>query len=569
MPTPPLLLLLHLALAWPAAARPAAPQVRRAIDLHMHVAATPEAVDRAVRIMDAAGVAVGVNLSGGTVTQSGGEPSQFERTKALFDARAPGRFVLYMNLDYGGFDDADFPARAARQIEEGYRLGAAGLKEYKRLGLTLKDGAGRLIAIDDLKLDPVWAACGRLGMPVSIHVADPRAFWLPLDPANERWEELKDHPDWWFGDPEKHPPREALHAARNRVIARHPGTTFVCVHFANDPEEIDVVAGWLERYPNMLVDVAARVPELGRHPPGAVRALFTRYRDRILFGTDFMVYDRLILGSGGDGPPPTDQDARDFFAGHWRWFETEDVGFAHMTPIQGDWTIDAIGLDADSCSLIYRENARRLLARSLPAPEIRVRRAAEDPGLDPASPAWSAAEPVTLDQQSRDGLVRPELATEVRVLAGARHLLLRYDCPFTTLTVFDPPLATERLGLWERDVVEAFIAAGEAEPSRYLEFEVAPNGERLDVAVDLPHKEFAFDSGFTSNVAVDADAGRWVAVMRIPFQAFGVAAPAAGTVWRANLYRCDRAQDAALALRPALAGSFHVPERFATMRFVE
>ena len=97
-----------------------------------------------------------------------------------------------MNLDYSEWDRPDFGERAARQIEEGKRLGAAGFKESKRLGLYLKDKSGKLIAIDDPKLDPVWKKCGELGMPVSIHVADPKAFWLPYDENNERWIELSE-----------------------------------------------------------------------------------------------------------------------------------------------------------------------------------------------------------------------------------------------------------------------------------------------------------------------------------------------------------------------------------------
>jgi predicted TIM-barrel fold metal-dependent hydrolase len=271
-----------------------------------------------------------------------------------------------MNLDYAGWDEPDFSARAAAQVEEGFRLGAAGLKQSKALGLYLRDKRGALLKIDDPKLDGAWAKCGELGLPVSIHVADPRAFWLPYDPSNERWTELKDHRNWWFGDPQMYPKREELLAALNRVIARHPKTTFVCVHFANNAEELDWVDASLDRYPNMHADIGARVPEIGRHPPEKVRRLFLKHQDRIYFATDFQVKDRLTLGSGGSGPAPTDDDAAVFFARHWRWLETNDRDFAHMTPVQGDWTISAIGLPPEVLRKIYFDNARRLLARSLP-----------------------------------------------------------------------------------------------------------------------------------------------------------------------------------------------------------
>jgi hypothetical protein len=171
----------------------------RLIDLHQHINLTTQHVTRAVKIMDAAGLGVAVNLGAGTVIRgANGTPSDFERGKALTDALFPGRILHYMTLDYRGWDAPDFGEQAARQVEEGHRLGSAGLKEFKRLGVGLRDGAGKLIRVDDPKLDPVWRKCGELGLPVSIHVADPKAFWQPFDERNERWAELKDHKGWWI-----------------------------------------------------------------------------------------------------------------------------------------------------------------------------------------------------------------------------------------------------------------------------------------------------------------------------------------------------------------------------------
>ncbi len=337
----------------------------RLVDMHLHIDPTAEHMAQAVRVMDAVGIGVGINLSGGTVTREHDGSSAFERTKKFADEHFPGRFLEYMNLDYDDWDSPDFAAKAVAQVEEGARLGAAGFKEFKRLGLFLRDKNNQLYKVDDARLDPMWQALGRLGMPVSIHVADPKAFWQPYDPSNERWKELKDHPRWWFGDPKMYPPREELLAALERVVARHPETTFVCVHFGNNAEDLDWVDAQLDRHPNMRVDIAARVPEIGRHDPERVRAFFVKHQDRILFATDFQIYDRMTLGSGGNGPPPTEADAIDFFQKHWRFFETADKDFPHMTPIQGDWTISAIHLPAEVLEKIYFGNANRLLAKPL------------------------------------------------------------------------------------------------------------------------------------------------------------------------------------------------------------
>ncbi len=553
----------------------------RIIDLHQHLDCTTQHLARAVGILDAAGVGVGVNLSGGTVTPGkDGAPSEFEQNKRLADSLYPGRFVHYMNLDYSGWDEPDFSERAARQIEEGHRLGAAGFKEFKRLGLFIRNRAGELVKVDDPKLDAMWERCGQLGMPVSIHVADPKAFWLPYNDANERWKELKDHPSWWFGDPKKHPGWKDLLEALSRVMERHPKTIFVSVHFGNNAEELDWVDQALTRHPNLRVDLAARIPELGRHDPAKVRRLFLKHQDRILFGTDFQVYDRVILGSSGKEPPPTDADAEVFFAKEWRWLETTDRNWPHMTPIQGDWTISAIGLPAAVQRKVYFDNARQLLVRSLPAPRLISRRISQDLEMHAAvgHPLWQTALPVRLDQSSRNGAARPDSTTVVRSLWSPDYLYLQFECHYTKLTVFAPPrpegkrfdLGKAGASLWERDIVEAFIGTDSSHPRHYGEFQLAPTNERLDLLVtNLPEKDFGWSSGFSSAVRVDPKAKVWTGIMRIPLRALSEVKPSAGVQWRVNLFRCDRANRAFLAWRPALDGSFHVPERFGVLDFVE
>jgi hypothetical protein len=319
----------------------------------------------------------------------------------------------------------------------------------------------------------------------------------------------------------------------------------------------------------MMADLAARIPEIGRHEPEAVRRLFIKHQDRIFFATDFQVYDRLILGSSGNEPAPSDEDAHEFFAKHWRWLETNDRDFPHMTPIQGDWTISGIGLPAPVLRKIYFDNAQKLLARSLPAPALKASRLDRDFELtgNTARPVWNKARPVSVERESRSAAARPELSTAVRALWSDRFLYLAFDCPFTKLTVFDPVQSSERFGLWERDVVEAFIAPDTNNVGRYSEYEVAPTNERLDV--QIPEKDFAWSSGFESATRIDEKARRWTAEMRIPWSALGGQMPQPGAQWRINLYRCDYANKAFLAFNPVLAGSFHTPGRFGILEFAE
>ena len=548
-------------------------QEHRIIDLHQHVNGTEEHVRRWLRIMDRVGVGVGVNLSGGTVTAKPGELSAFERTQALTERLAPGRAVLYFNLDYTGWDQPGFAERAIEQVNRAHALGAAGLKEYKRLGLFLRDQQGQLIRIDDPRLYGVWKRCGGLGVPGSIHVADPKAFWLPYTAQNERWKELKDHRNWWFGDPKQFPTREKLLEALDRVIRRHPKTTFVCVHFANNAEDLAWVDRKLTEHPNMPADLAARIPALGRHDPEALRQLFTRHQDRILFATDFQVYEKLILGSSGDAEKPTDEDAATFFAKEWRWLETRDRNWPHMTPIQGDWSISAIGLPPEVLRKIYFDNARRLLVRSLPFTTVRAHRIARDfkPDGRLREREWSRATPFRLEQEAVDGRARPEISTTCRVLWSNRFLYLAYECPFTELTDFGKARSGERVSkegsLWDKDVVEFFCAPDPSQLNHYTEYEWAPNNEALDLRLRRPESDFAWSSGMEWQVRVDRGRKVWTSEVRIPLSALSETAPKVGTRWRANLYRIDRAHRAFLASNPLLSGSFHTPERFGWLEF--
>ncbi len=148
---------------------------------------------------------------------------------------------------------------------------------------------------------------------------------------------------------------------RDRVIARHPSTTFICVHLANSPEDLDAVDRLLKTHPNVVVDISARVPEIGRHDPGRVREFFITHQDRILFGTDLgLSRQGLMLGSSGADPPGLD-DVKPFFDAHYEFLETHTRDLRHPTPVQGDWSIDGIGLPPEVLRKVYRDNALRVL----------------------------------------------------------------------------------------------------------------------------------------------------------------------------------------------------------------
>ena len=339
-----------------AAPSPASPY--RKIDVHMHIG--PDGVPRAMTLMNRWGIDGGVNLSG----MYPGPPRHGLETQLEKAASAGGRLAVFANADFRHVvRDKDYGKQMAADLVESKRLGAIGLKIPKGLGLGYPnpDRTG-LLAVDDHGLDPLFDQAGKLGMPVAIHVGDPKAFWKPATPDNERWDELGAHPEWsFYGQPV--PSWEELYAAFERRVARHPKTIFIAVHFGNDPEDPDRVSRMLDKYSNFYIDTAARVPEMGRHDPVKMRRFFEKYQDRILFGTDTGVGpDDADMMYGSTGPlPPTAADEERFFRSTWRYFETSDKQFESPTPIQGRWKIDGIGLPPAILRKVYYDNAARLL----------------------------------------------------------------------------------------------------------------------------------------------------------------------------------------------------------------
>jgi predicted TIM-barrel fold metal-dependent hydrolase len=262
-----------------------------------------------------------------------------------FKAPAPDRFLVFGGVDWSQWSDRKdaFPEWAASRLKVQRERGAEGLKIWKGFGLQVKDHAGRLVAVDDARLDPIWQAAGELGLPVMIHVADPVAFFDPIDETNERWEELGNHPDWAFTSP-PFPPFLHIVEGLGALVARHPHTTFIGAHVGCYAENLAWVAALLDRCPNFHVDISARLGELGRQPYTA-RHFFLQYADRILFGSDM-------------GPYP------EAYRVIYRFLETDDEYFnynAAPLPMQGRWHVHGLYLPGDVLEKVYNLNARRIL----------------------------------------------------------------------------------------------------------------------------------------------------------------------------------------------------------------
>ena len=299
-------------------------------------------------VMDHKNIRAMVNLTGGY-------EDGLAEAVAKYDRKYPGRFYTFTEPSYSHFKEPNYPALQAQAIERAHRDGARGLKILKTLGLYLRENitSGSLVKIDDARFDPMWDVCGQLNIPVAIHISDPIAFFTPTDRFNERYEELNSHPDWSFygGD---FPSNAELIAARNRVISRHANTQFVTLHVGNFAEDLQNVSENLDRFPNMSVDIAARVGELGRQPVTS-RKFFDKYQDRILFGTDATPH-------GDEYPQQVFNDQ--LYEIYYRFLETNDEYFDYApakVPPQGRWRIYGIDLPDSILRKVYFETAARLL----------------------------------------------------------------------------------------------------------------------------------------------------------------------------------------------------------------
>lgn len=305
------------------------------IDIHSHQP-TPISVaqfDRVVEGMEANNLRLLINLSGG----SGDRLRQ--GLEAIATSKYPNRMVLFANVDFSGTGTPGWAARAAAQLEADIKAGAKGLKVFKGLGLRDRKTDGSRLKLDDPELDPIWATCGRLGVPVLIHTAEPQEFFETIDFQNERWLELALYRDRRY--PVGQFPRfEDLLAERDRMFKKHAKTTFIAAHFGYRANDLQKAAAMLDAMPNVYPEVAAILAELGRQPRAA-HDFFVKYQDRILFGKDSYQPDE--------------------YPYYWRVFETNDEYFDYYRDYHAFWKLYGMGLPDEVLKKLYYKNALTLV----------------------------------------------------------------------------------------------------------------------------------------------------------------------------------------------------------------
>lgn len=305
------------------------------IDVHNHqFSMSSQNLEGLITEMDKMNMAVMVNLSGRGRGSSDHLENSLESVKKSF----PKRFIIFTNVDFGGIDDPEWQSRMVKQLEDDVKTGANGLKIYKSLGMFNKDKNGNRIRIDDPRIDPIWAKCGELGIPVLIHAADPKQFWQPIDKNNERWLELKTHPGRRHDtDPVSW---ETIIAEQHNIFKKHPKTKFINAHLGWYGSDLKKLGELMDKYPNMYTEIGAVIAELGRQPRAA-REFFTKYQDRVMFGKDSWVPDE--------------------YETYFRVLETADEYFPYHKRYHAFWRMYGMDLPDEILKKVYYKNALKVI----------------------------------------------------------------------------------------------------------------------------------------------------------------------------------------------------------------
>jgi predicted TIM-barrel fold metal-dependent hydrolase len=344
-------LLLSLARASAGEEPPLSPLALGRIDAHAHVFAEAGPV---LRLLDRLNVTA-VNICVVDRYDPGYETAPPLHRMAQRLARASkGRLPWIAALDDVSFASPGFAGRALADVDRALAEGALGVKIYKSMGMELRTADGRYVLPDDPVFEPIFAALARRGVTVYAHLAEPIAAWQALDPSSPDYNYYRNNPAWYMHGRAGVPPKEAILAARDRLLEKHPTLRVVGCHLGSMEEDVDEIARRLDRHPNFAVDTAARIPHLMLQPREKVRDFLIRYQDRVLYGTDLGIMP-------GEDAAKVARAFEDLYARDWTYFATG------QTMQHAGRQVTGLALPDSVLRRLFRENAVRWVPGVLPA----------------------------------------------------------------------------------------------------------------------------------------------------------------------------------------------------------
>ena len=302
------------------------------IDLHSHpYAESREELDEWVKTMDQAGIEQTAIL-----TYATGE--EFDSLYQVYSAYGD-RFLVFCGFDYTGYDQPGFGPAAVRELERCFQVGARGVGELGDKGGGLfysKPTRASGMHIDDPRMQPLIEKCGELGIPISIHVAEPIWMYAPMDKHNDG---LMNAYKWRLDNKEGIIGHQGMIDILENAVAANPNTNFIACHYANCSYDLQILGNLFDKYPNLMADIAARYAEVAPIPR-FVNQFYEKYQDRLVYGTDM----------GMD---------REMYQITFRILESEDEHFYY--PFNYHWALNGIGLSEQVLEKVYHRNARKIL----------------------------------------------------------------------------------------------------------------------------------------------------------------------------------------------------------------
>ena len=281
---------------------------------------------------------------------------QIGSAQALHAAH-PERIAWATSFTVTNWGQADWAKAANATIDDGFAGGAVAVKIWKDVGMVLKDPGGKYVMADDPRLDPVFGAMAKNGRTLVAHLGEPRNCWLPVDQmtvdGDRRY--FAEHPEYHGLLHPEIPNYEAQVAARDRMLERHPTLRVVGCHLGSLEYDVDELAKRLDKYPNLAVDLSARIVHLQIQPRDKVRAFLVKYQDRLLYGTDV----QFGRGSGAESADPAKALARlaATYESDATWFATDQE--LALENVRAGFKSRGVALPEPVLRKLYYENARK------------------------------------------------------------------------------------------------------------------------------------------------------------------------------------------------------------------
>jgi len=256
-----------------------------------------------------------------------------------------GRIAWCSTFDARNWENADFAQSTMLELRTSFRQGAVGVKLYKNVGMEIRSKDGRFLMPDDAVFNPVFAFIARNNKTLFNHSAEPSAAWQPLNPSSPHYDYYKKHPEWHMALYPDRPSKEMILASRDRMVEHNPQMRIIGCHLGSMEDNLDLIAEHLDRYPNLAIDMAARIPDLMKQSSDRVRSFLIKYQDRILYATDL-----------GFLPRHNSEDSirrwEETYNRDWKYLSTDEV------VVEGH-AVQGLNLPEPVLRKLYRENVLR------------------------------------------------------------------------------------------------------------------------------------------------------------------------------------------------------------------